>query len=166
LSDDSAMWVYFDMPERRFLAYVAERGDDWRSPNLELILGDHSKYPHAGKIVDIQGSFHNETGDITFHADFPNPDGLLRHGQTETSLIIRLLKDAIGSYRSDVGRKRNRRSLPCISRVDGAYAHGRYRVCAACVLAFAIVRTTPSSFTHAIPTPPMAHLPNRACSDA
>jgi membrane fusion protein, multidrug efflux system len=95
LSDDSRMCVYFDMPERRFLAYMAERGEDWRSPDLELILADYSKFPHAGKIVAIEASFHNETGDITFRADFPNPDGLLRHGQTGTLLIIRLLKDAI-----------------------------------------------------------------------
>ena len=45
LSDDSAMWVHFDMPERRYLAFMTERGKDWRSPDLELILADHSKYP-------------------------------------------------------------------------------------------------------------------------
>ena len=66
LSDDSAMRVHFDMPERHYLAFMTERGKDWRSADLELILADHSKYPHAGKIVDILASFHNETGDITF----------------------------------------------------------------------------------------------------
>ena len=95
LSDDSAMWVHFDMPERHYLAFMTERGEDWRSPDLELILADHSKYPHTGKIVEILASFHNETGDITFLAEFPNPDGVLRRGQTGTLLIKRVVKDAI-----------------------------------------------------------------------
>ena len=74
---------------------MTERGEDWRSADLELILADHSKYPHAGKIVDFLASFHNETGDITFRAEFPNPDGVLRRGQTGTLLINRVVKDAI-----------------------------------------------------------------------
>ena len=95
LSDDRAMWVQFGMPERHYLAFMTERGEDWRSQDLELILADHSKYPHTGKIVDFLASFHNETGDITFVAEFPNPDGVLRRGQTGTLLINRVLKDAI-----------------------------------------------------------------------
>ncbi len=87
LSDDRAMWVHFDMPERRYLAFMTERGKDWRSPELELFLADHSKYPHTGKIVEVLASFHNETGDITFLAEFPNPDGVLRRGQTGTLLM-------------------------------------------------------------------------------
>jgi membrane fusion protein, multidrug efflux system len=92
------MSVYFDVPEKHYLEYFApmlKRGEDWRSSDLELILADHSKYPHAGKIVNILASFHNETGDISFLAEFPNPDGLLRHGQPGTLLINWVLKDAI-----------------------------------------------------------------------
>ena len=48
-----------------------------------------------GKIGAIEAKFNNETGNIAFRADFPNPDGLLRHGQTGTVLINRVLKDAI-----------------------------------------------------------------------
>ncbi len=95
LSDDSAMWVHFDMPEKHYLEYIIERGEDWRRSDLELILADHSKYPYAGKIINILGSFHNETGDIPFLAEFPNPDGLLRHGQTGTLLINWVLKNAM-----------------------------------------------------------------------
>ena len=83
------------MPERRYLALMTARGEEWRSMDLELILADHSKYPHTGKIVDFLASFNNETGDITFVAEFSNPDGVLRRGQTGTLLINRVLKDAI-----------------------------------------------------------------------
>ena len=92
------MSVYFDMPEKHYLEYadyMAKGGGDWRTFDLELILADHSKYPHAGKIVAIEASFHNESGDITVRAEFPNPDGLLRHGQTGTLLLIRSLQYAI-----------------------------------------------------------------------
>ena len=34
-------------------------------------------------------------GNIAFRADFPNPDRLLRHGQTGTVLISQVLNDAI-----------------------------------------------------------------------
>ena len=43
----------------------------------------------------IEAQFNNETGNIAFRADFPNPDGLLRHGQTGTILIHRTLKNAL-----------------------------------------------------------------------
>jgi membrane fusion protein (multidrug efflux system) len=68
---------------------------DWKNEDLHLILADRSNYPHVGKIVAILGSFHNETGDITFEAEFPNPDGVLRRDQTGTLSIKRVVKDAI-----------------------------------------------------------------------
>jgi membrane fusion protein, multidrug efflux system len=95
VSDDSAMRVCFDMPDRRCLAFMTEWGEDWRRTDLELILADHSKYPHAGKIVETLASFGTPNGGITFLAEFRNPDGLLRPGQTGTSLMNRVLKDAI-----------------------------------------------------------------------
>ena len=52
-------------------------------------------FPQAGKIGAIEAKFNNETGNIPFRADFPNPDRLLRHGQTGTILISRTLKNAV-----------------------------------------------------------------------
>ena len=49
----------------------------------------------TGKIGAIEAKFNNETGNIPFRADFPNPDGLLRHGQTGNVLIHRTLNNAI-----------------------------------------------------------------------
>jgi membrane fusion protein, multidrug efflux system len=98
LSDSSKMSVYFGVPEIHYLDYYANmhnRGEDPRSLELELILADHSKYPHAGKIISILGTFHNVTDDIPFRAEFPNPDRLLRHGQTGTLFIKWVVKNAI-----------------------------------------------------------------------
>src|SRR5205085_7569710 len=61
----------------------------------ELVLANGSKFRESGKIGAIEANFNNETGNIPFRADFPNPDGLLRHGQTGTVLIHRTLKNAV-----------------------------------------------------------------------
>ena len=49
----------------------------------------------AGNTVTVESNFNPETGNISFRADFSNPDLLLRHGQTGTVLIRRKVKNAI-----------------------------------------------------------------------
>ena len=94
LSDNSMMWVYFNVPETRYYEYMASKGQD-ESRQIELVLANGSKYPQTGKIAAIEGQFNNETGNIPFRADFPNPTRLLRHGQTGTILIHRTLSNAL-----------------------------------------------------------------------
>jgi membrane fusion protein (multidrug efflux system) len=95
LSDNSVMWVYFNVPEKRYLEYMAELGQGKDSPDIELVLANLKDFPQKGKIGAIEAKFNNETGNIAFRADFPNPDRLLRHGQTGKVLIHRTLKDAL-----------------------------------------------------------------------
>lgn len=93
LSDNEVMWVYFNVPESDYLAYQASKDKD--ELKIELVLANGNKFPHAGKIGAIEADFNNETGNIAFRADFPNPERLLRHGQTGTVLLSRTLKGAI-----------------------------------------------------------------------
>ena len=102
LSDNSVMWVYFNLPEARYLEY--KRQDSSSSPSqlklantrIELRLADGSPFNQtAGDVVTVEGQFNNETGNIQLRADFPNPDGLLRHGETGTVLIHKTQKHAI-----------------------------------------------------------------------
>jgi membrane fusion protein, multidrug efflux system len=107
LSDNSLMWVYFNVPEARYLEYKAElekddaeaaaRGGTPETEHLkiELQLANGQIFPQHGKIGAIEAEFNNTTGNIAFRADFPNPSGLLRNGQTGTILIHRTLKNAI-----------------------------------------------------------------------
>ena len=95
LSDNSVMWVYFNVPEARYLEYMADLDQDKEDQKIELVLANGNKFQQLGKIGAIEANFNNETGNIPFRADFPNPDRLLRHGQTGTVLISRVLKDAI-----------------------------------------------------------------------
>jgi membrane fusion protein, multidrug efflux system len=113
LSDNDVMWVYFNVPEARYLEYKtglhqvvqttapaaqAEEDVDGGDPNeleIELILANGNKFGEHGEITAVEADFNNETGNIAFRADFPNPNALLRHGQTGTVLIHRELKDAL-----------------------------------------------------------------------
>ncbi|MFO0889343.1 MAG: efflux RND transporter periplasmic adaptor subunit [Isosphaeraceae bacterium] len=92
LSDNSVMWVYFNVPEAAYLDYMSGRD---RYERIELVLANGSKFPQTGKIGAIEAKFNNETGNIPFRADFPNPDRLLRHGQTGTVLISRTQENAV-----------------------------------------------------------------------
>ncbi len=113
LSDNSLMWVYFNVPESRYLEYKADldkaklnnsqdgtsqQQDDLQANSqlkIELKLANHSIFPQPGKIGAIEADFNNTTGNIAFRADFPNPDGLLRNGQTGTILIHRAIEGAL-----------------------------------------------------------------------
>ena len=94
LTDNSKIWVYYNVPERQYLEYMARRKEH-EEDKFELVLANQTKFPHPGKIGAIEGQFNDKTGGIAFRADFPNPDGLLRHGQTGTILIHRKVHDAI-----------------------------------------------------------------------
>jgi membrane fusion protein (multidrug efflux system) len=95
LSDNSVMWVYFPVPEAAYLDYKANLEKQKDSLKIELMLADHSKFPQPGHIGAIEADFNNENGTIAFRADFPNPDRILRHGQTGKILISREVKDAL-----------------------------------------------------------------------
>ncbi|EAQ81646.1 efflux RND transporter periplasmic adaptor subunit [Blastopirellula marina] len=96
-SDNSVMWVYFNVPESRYLEYKSDLDDNPSADPLqiELKLANGKVFPQPGKIGAIEADFNNTTGNIAFRADFDNPKGLLRNGQTGTILIHRTLKDVI-----------------------------------------------------------------------
>ena len=95
ISDNQVMWVYFNVPEARYLEYKARLDKETDELAIELRLANGEIFPQPGKIGAIEADFDNETGNIAFRADFPNPDSLLRHGQTGTILIHRKVPGAI-----------------------------------------------------------------------
>ena len=94
LSDNSEMWVYFNVPEAEYLNYKANKKEDsYLNVNLKMANGKMFEYP--GVVKTIEADFNNETGNIAFRATFPNPDGLLRHGETGTIQVPVPIKDAL-----------------------------------------------------------------------
>ncbi|MEQ8493939.1 MAG: efflux RND transporter periplasmic adaptor subunit [Gammaproteobacteria bacterium] len=94
MSDNSTMWVYFNVPEAEYLAYVERsRGDGDDTVKLQLANGQ--RFEHSGTIATIEADFNNQTGTIPFRADFPNPERILRHGQTGNILMETKLPNAL-----------------------------------------------------------------------
>jgi membrane fusion protein (multidrug efflux system) len=86
LSDNSQMWVYFNVPEAEYLNYFdAVQGVNHQKVTLLMANGKEFEYP--GIVETIEGEFNNETGNIAFRATFPNPNGKLRHGETGSILM-------------------------------------------------------------------------------
>lgn len=81
LSDNSKMWVYYNVPEAEYLDYKAQQGSGQQT-RVNLLLANNKLFNQAGVVETIEADFNNETGNIAFRATFPNPKGLLRHGET------------------------------------------------------------------------------------
>jgi len=81
LSDNSQMWVYFNVPEVEYLDYKENVASD-STLRVNLIMANGKLFKHPGVVETIQADFNNETGNIAFRATFRNPEGLLRHGET------------------------------------------------------------------------------------
>ena len=105
MSDNAVMWAYFNVPEADYLRFKSLRGaTDTESPRrlelpgatIQLRLANGQIFDkNAATTLTIESEFNRETGNIEFRADFPNPEGLLRHGQTGTLLINQKLSGAL-----------------------------------------------------------------------
>jgi len=62
---------------------------------VNLLMANNQLFNHSGVVETIEANFDNETGNIAFRATFPNPDGLLRHGETGNIEMNTPLKNAI-----------------------------------------------------------------------
>jgi membrane fusion protein (multidrug efflux system) len=88
LSDVNEVYAYFSMSEVDFLQFkdkfpgntIAEKVK--QLPPVELVLPDNTIYPEKGRIETMEGQFDKTMGAVSFRATFPNPNGLLRSGNT------------------------------------------------------------------------------------
>ena len=94
LSDNSEMWVYYNVPEAEYLDYKSNKNSEEKK-EVELLMANNRVYNQKGVVETIEGEFNNETGNIAFRANFPNPDGLLRHGETGSILTKIPYKNAL-----------------------------------------------------------------------
>jgi membrane fusion protein (multidrug efflux system) len=94
LSDNSKMWVYFNVPEAEYLDYVTRTKTD-KPVEVKLQMANNRLFNQTGVVETIEADFNNETGNIAFRAIFKNPDGVLRHGETGNILMPTFLDDAL-----------------------------------------------------------------------
>lgn len=94
LSDNSQMFAYFNVSEPEYLEYqtnIKDRADN----KVGLLLANNHLLPYKGNVEIIESEFNNETGNIAFRARFPNPDQLLKNGETGEVQMVVPLRHAI-----------------------------------------------------------------------
>lgn len=94
LSDNSEMWVYFNVPEAEYLNYKSHTSSE-NMTKVNLLMANNEQFQYPGVVKTIEADFNNETGNIAFRATFPNPQLLLRHGETGNILMTLPLSNAL-----------------------------------------------------------------------
>src|SRR5450432_1113175 len=88
ISEVKDVRAYFSVSETAFLRFKDEYPGKTMEekirnlPPVELILSDNSIYALKGKVEVVAGQFTTGSGAIPFRASFPNPNGVLRSGNT------------------------------------------------------------------------------------
>lgn len=93
LSDTREVYVYFSMSESDFLHFTKGGRsrdstdldhNDKLIPYVRLMLADGTEYAEKGIVDAIEGQVNRTTGAISLRASFPNPNDVLRQGNTGT----------------------------------------------------------------------------------
>jgi membrane fusion protein (multidrug efflux system) len=88
ISEVKDVRAYFSVSETAFLRFKDEYPGKTLEekiknlPPVELILSDNTVYALKGKVEIVAGQFTTGSGAIPFRASFPNPNGVLRSGNT------------------------------------------------------------------------------------
>jgi membrane fusion protein (multidrug efflux system) len=94
LSDNSQIFAYFNVSEPEYLDYqtdIKNRADS----KVSLLLANGTLLKYKGNVEVIESEFDSETGNIAFRSRFPNPDKLLKNGETGKVLMTVPLKNAL-----------------------------------------------------------------------
>lgn len=91
LSDNRTLWIYFNVPEAEYLDYRADPDQPLR---VRFKMANGKLFDQEGKVETIEADFDRTTGNIAFRATFPNPTGLLRHGETGNIVVTTTHPDA------------------------------------------------------------------------
>lgn len=94
LSDNSQMFVYFNVSEPEYLDYQTHNKNHSKT-KVNLRLANNEVFSSDGYVEVIESEFDSETGNIAFRARFPNPNKLLKHGETGSIQMVIPLKNAI-----------------------------------------------------------------------
>lgn len=94
LSNNKEVYAYFNVTEAEYLNYKTHAQNKGEH-DIHLLLANGQPYQHTGEIVNIEGEFDNTTGNIAFRAKFPNPELLLKHGETGKIQLKTDIKDAL-----------------------------------------------------------------------
>lgn len=95
MSDVSRLWVYFNVAEKDYLNFMNQKQRSKGPTKVRFVMANGQEFKHEGSADTIEGEFDSETGTIPFRATFPNPDLLLRHGETGNVVIREKMRNAL-----------------------------------------------------------------------
>lgn len=85
--------AYFSISEQDYLPFMEIYKED--SIRVSMLLADGKKYPYQGVIDAVNGVFDKNTGAIAVWAEFPNPEHVIRSGNTGSVQIEQRYKDIL-----------------------------------------------------------------------
>lgn len=99
VSDNSAMFAYFSMSEKRLRQLIGQYGSVDKMiaamPAVTLQLSDGTTYEHPGRVESISGIVDQTTGSAQVKALFPNPEQQLLSGSVGDVVFERRTDNAI-----------------------------------------------------------------------
>lgn len=94
ISDNNAIFAYFNMPEKEYLQFVKSK-EAANKMRVSLRLADDEPFNQEGSIETVESEIDKNTGNIAFRARFSNPQQLLKHGSSAKLLLTNTLKNVI-----------------------------------------------------------------------
>jgi len=94
LSNNKEVYAYFNVTEQEYLDFKTQASSKSKMA-AKLLLANNQPHKYKGVIETIEGEFDNNTGTIAFRAKFPNPELLLKHGETGKVQLTVDLKNAL-----------------------------------------------------------------------
>lgn len=94
LSDNSQMFAYFNVSEPEYLDYQTNAKNRGNT-KVSLLLANNTPLSYKGDVETIESEFDSETGNIAFRARFPNPERLLKNGETGKVLMTMPFRNAL-----------------------------------------------------------------------
>ena len=94
ISNNKEVYAYFNMSEVEYLDYKSRAKSEINN-SANLLLSNGDKFKHQGEVETIESEFDNSTGNIAFRAKFPNPELLLKNGETGKVQLVIPIKKAL-----------------------------------------------------------------------
>ena len=122
ISGTSAVYAYFALNEKQLLDFTRDvKGNTLQEklaklPDVLLLLADGSVYNQKGRIKTAIGQIDTQTGSSNFRATFPNPQGLLRSGNSGTVRVPRTIDSALVVPQSATSELQNKRFLYVVQK--------------------------------------------------
>ncbi|WP_220472560.1 efflux RND transporter periplasmic adaptor subunit [Spirosoma foliorum] len=117
ISGISEVYAYFALNEKQLLDFTRDVSGNTlqeklaKLPDVILLLADGSTYNYKGRIKTAIGQIDTQTGSSNFRATFPNPQALLRSGNSGTVRVPRTIDSALVVPQSATSELQDKRFL-------------------------------------------------------